>query len=120
MLYFESKYQVLSFFRGKIKYVALQVRKMLRIFLTDDALSSKVLQNRLEKYFVLSSLTIRFLSKTSNYVADCLRQSNRQIPICRIERKENVVDSVLCKGSKKYLFYNAFRHTIQSATKNKL
>ena len=45
--------------------------------------------------------------------------SERQIPICRIERKENVLDSVLCKGSKKYLFYNTFRHMIQSATKNK-
>ena len=43
----------------------------------------------------------------------------RQIPICRIERKENIVDSVLCKGSNKCLFYNAFRHVIQSATKNK-
>ena len=43
----------------------------------------------------------------------------RQIPICRRERKENVVDSILCKGSNKCLFYNALRHTIQSTTKNK-
>ena len=56
---------------------------MLRIFLTDDALSSKVSQNRLEKYFVLSSLTLCFLTKTCNFVADCLRQSKRQIPIVR-------------------------------------
>ena len=42
-----------------------------------------------------------------------------QIPICRIERKEDVVDSILCKESNKCLFYNTFRHTIQSATKNK-
>ena len=38
----------------------------------------------------------------------------------RIERKENIVDRVLCKGSNKCLFYNAFRHVIQSATRNKL
>ena len=41
-----------------------------------------------------------------------------QIPICRIERKEDVVDSILCKESNKCLFYNAFRHVIHSATKN--
>lgn len=29
-----------------------------------------------------------------------------------------VVDSILCKGSDKCLFYNTFTHTIQSATKN--
>ena len=42
-----------------------------------------------------------------------------QISICRRERKEDVVNSILCKESNKCLFYNAFRHTIQSATKNK-
>lgn len=36
-----------------------------------------------------------------------------------VNRKENIVDSILCQGSNKCLFYNAFRHTIQSATKNK-
>ena len=36
-----------------------------------------------------------------------------------VNRKENVVDSILCKGSNKCSFYIAFRHTIQSATKNK-
>lgn len=35
-------------------------------------------------------------------------------------RKENVVDSILCKRSNKCLFYNIFIHTIQSATKNNL
>ena len=34
--------------------------------------------------------------------------------------KENVVDSILCKGSDKCLFYNTFIYTIQSATKNKI
>ena len=34
-------------------------------------------------------------------------------------RKENVVDSILCKESNKCLFYNTFKHMIQSATKNK-
>ena len=29
------------------------------------------------------------------------------------------MDSILCKESNKCLFYNAFIHTIQSATKNK-
>ena len=33
--------------------------------------------------------------------------------------KENVVDSILCKESNKCLFYNTFKHMIQSATKNK-
>lgn len=37
-----------------------------------------------------------------------------------IQGKENVVDSILCKGSNKCLSYNALRHTIQSATKNKI
>lgn len=36
-----------------------------------------------------------------------------------VNRKENIVDSILCQGSNKCLFYNTFRHTIQSATKNK-
>ena len=35
---------MLSFISDKTKYVALPVRKKLRIFLTDDALSSKVPQ----------------------------------------------------------------------------
>lgn len=35
-----------------------------------------------------------------------------------LNRKENVVDSILCKESNKCLFYNAFRHMIQSTTKN--
>ena len=36
---------------------------------------------RLEKHFVFSTLTLCFLTKTCNFVADCLRQSKRQIPI---------------------------------------
>ena len=35
-------------------------------------------------------------------------------------RKENVVDSILCKESNKCLFYNAFRRMIQSTTKNNI
>ena len=46
--------------------------------------------------------------------------SVRQIPICRIERKGDVVDSILCKESNNCFFYYAFRLEIQSATKNML
>lgn len=35
-------------------------------------------------------------------------------------RKENVVDSILCKESNKCLFYNVFRRMIQSTTKNNI
>lgn len=44
----------------------------------------------------------------------------RNILAKKILGKENVVDSILCKGSNKCLFYNTFIHTIQSATKNKI
>ena len=54
-----------------------------------------------------------------NNTGETFSLTESQIPICRRERKEDVVDSILCKESNKCLFYNAFRHVIHSATKNK-
>ena len=77
------------------------------------------MENYINSLFSINhALQNGFKSILDKYKVSNFSLSERQIPICRIERKENVVDSVLCKGSKKYLFYNAFRHTIQSATKN--
>lgn len=35
-------------------------------------------------------------------------------------KKGNIVDSILCKESKKPLFYDNCKHMIQSTTKNKI
>lgn len=58
--------------------------------------------------------------KENKNTTNSTTSEERMNTIQAYQGKENVVDSISCKGSDKCLFYNTFIHTIQSATKNKI